>query len=471
MRTPAVVIGILTLLRAGAARADDSVDYVFEEGVIGCVLYLPTLGDHIGPALGLRVAHDELVVGRSGTIDDLIARVPAVAGVALEERIGGGLRLPGAPALSRIFADEVRIGLLPHAQVDVEPVAGGNQRSTTLAATFLHDGDPGGSVAGLLRGPIARDHAWYALGADLRPGTRQLYGRVDAAVTPDHQGRVIALATEAGWPAATPSSSTVAIPRELGPGGDDADVWLDARWRSRFDHGRFEVEVGATTETMVVAGERIDRRAARLGAVRRVRAFGPHELAASLEATADDVRVDLIDRWDLRPSVRLETALRIDDEVEPRAALTWDPTGEGGGAYFVDVAPDRLTTGGQHEVTAKLLLGGAWRRVVTDDVAEETVHGWALYRGWDPGLVLRAAVSRPLVEGAPITGHLDASYRLPVCIGDLIAAAGAARADGETAGTFAFGWHPTHFLRGLDVMLAAHAGDDPAFQLTASRIW
>jgi hypothetical protein len=117
------------------------------------------------------------------------------------------------------------------------------------------------------------------------------------------------------------------------------------------------------------------------------------------------------------------------------------------------------------------VLGGAWRRTAEEATAEDTVHGWALYRPWDPGLGARAAISGPLVKGAPVTAHVEASYRLTVCIGDLIAAAGAQHADEETRGTFAFGMQVTEFLDGLDVVAAAYTGDDPAFQLSASRTW
>lgn len=463
---------------------------------IGCYVPIdPAPIDHASPALGVRVERDHLVVARGGTVDDLLAMVPAIAGLRREERIGGGLRLPGAPALSLVFADEVAIRgrgddkavVSSGGQVDVEPLAGGNQRETMLRASFLHDGDAGGAIAALVRGPIDKDTAWYALGADLRPGTGQLYGRVDVAASPDHQGRVIAVGTATGWPAATPSSSTIAVPRLLGDmDGRVGDLWLDALWRSKLDDARLELEAGATTETLFVAGARVTRHAARIGATRRFRARGHHQLRATAEATADDLRVDLSDRWNLYPSLTLDAGVRAERTVEttylPHASLTWDPTAEGRSQYFVDLArrhldPDRaaiateLTAGGQNQVGEKLVLGGAWRRAETDGIARDAVHGWALYRPWDPGLVVRAAVSGPLVADAPVTSHLEASYRLTVCIGDLIAAAGAAHVDRSTNGTFAFGWQAGDFARGLEVVIAGHTGDDPAFQLTAARAW
>ena len=463
-----------------AAVSHPDVSYTFEGSVesIGCYFPMaPTVMERAWPALGVTVEREDLTIGRSGTVADLLAMVPAVAGVPLEERLDGGLRLPGSPALSRVFAEEVVIGLLPHPQVDVAPLSGQNERETTLAATFLHDGDAGGGLAALLRGPIAKDHAWYAVGADLRGDTGQVYGRLDAAATPDHQFRMIALATAPGWPAAAPSASTVAVPRLIGGGGEDGrlgDVWLDARWRSRLDDHRLELEAGATTQTLVVDGERITRHAARAGVVRRLRLRGSHELRAAVEATQHegDVRVDLIDAWNLTPSVQLDVAVRVEDrEAAPRAALTWDPSAEGRSRYFVDLRPGALTAGGQNQIGEKLVLGGAWRRTAEEAAAEDTVHGWALYRPWDPGLGARAAISGPLVKGAPVTAHVEASYRLTVCIGDLVAAAGVAHADDSTRGTFAFGMQVTEFLDGLDVVAAAYTGDDPAFQLSAARTW
>ncbi len=424
---------------------------------IGCVFTVPLYVTE-RPALGRTIR--DVVAARAGTIDDLIALVPETAA---QVRIEGGRRLPGAPAMSLAFLDGAVLAtandgdrvVSTAGRIDIDATAGSNQTDGQARAAI---GTAGEELAGVIGGAIARDRAWYALGGDLRVAgdevTGQGYARVDLATDDEHQGRVIALATAPGWPAADAApaiaraTSSTSRPRW-------ADLWVDAAYRARLDDGKLDVDAGATAEALAIDGGELTRHAARAAITQRRRWLGYQSWRAEAELGAGagpdggrrDVHLMLGDSWmpreDLTIAVGITAERRRVGERSigaalPHAAVVWDPTDEGTAGLFVDVsrradldaaAPavwTEVTAGAEGEVHARreVLVGAAVRR--RGEVDE--LAGWLTW----PGIGLRVSGSHPIDDAGAPRARVELTRDWQVCIGALYAAAGAAL-DGDAA--------------------------------------
>lgn len=271
-----------------------------------------------------------------------------------------GLRLPaGTGPITGLLIDDVEIrragyparwGGAAGTITDLEPIGGTNEHHQ---AALVRGGAQRYQTAATAAGPIARDHVWFAVGAspwrDRARSGHSLLGRLHWAVSPEHQGDVIALAT------------TERTPR------DEVDVAGGGlAWMSRDDDHRLQLDLGlggftARHRPLTGAAWRDDRLEAHARVTRRAGYSRGHRLVAGVDGALDRrdaggkrgfavraLGVHLDDTWTLRPNLGVELGARWDGEqvrdprgdlqrsaISPRLGAWYDWTREGQSRAFV----------------------------------------------------------------------------------------------------------------------------------------
>lgn len=482
------------------------------------------------PSLGATLRRAEVALARTFTTLDVATLAPwrAPDGAVTAVRLDGARRLGGAPPLSLAFVADATTRtrwsddghVVGARELDVTSAAGGNAAARWLRLGAIRDADATAELATLWRGPLARDRAWYAAGADLRGGrdgvASQLYGRLDAAPRLDDQLAAVAVVSTRGWPGpddgdAAPGLAAPglaargdAVARVVAPSRARlVDAWLDASWRGRRDAGRWQLDAGATLERLRPPGERIatERAAARAAIVRRERAGGDHTLRAGGEVGAGagpagaghDHALWLSDAWQPTASLTVVAGVHAEARVDgparravvaPHATLAWASWDGRRPRLFVDasrraaldaVAPadaapwTEYVAGGDLEVAETLALGAAWRARGGAGAARQAALGWLGWRptGWLAGTEARAAWELDLGAGGAhaLTAQLVHRRDHGALAGWQLAAALATDAAGARAGA-ALGWHGRRDVDGgrpaLGVDVEAYAGASPA---------
>jgi hypothetical protein len=299
-------------------------------------------------------------------------------------RIGGALRMTGAPALALGLIEEVTVATMrgdaplpAGGGLDIDVRTGSNE-NRGIARIALGETTALEAGAG---GPIVEDHAWWSAAAVLGDGMQQALATVAYMVGMDEQGETVALHTDAP---STPTGARVATPTAA------RDDWADTSWHSRFDDNKLQFVEGVTGERLERGDEVTTRIAGRAMLERYGKLLGRHQLRLGGElggGDAGEIRhrdgsVYARDHYEPTYSVAIDAGVRYDWRAfsdsrahvwQPHATLGWDWTQEGRGELFVTGA--RRATFDDREL-------GAWigtpfaRDDVTAGVRYELVDYW-----------------------------------------------------------------------------------------------
>ena len=261
--------------------------------------------------------------------------------------LDGNRRLGGSPAIALALLDEVDVYTMRGTH-DLDGASDGVMARTADGTNDNHGtarialGTDGPELEAATGGPIAVDSAWWWAGAVLGPDGQQELAKVTYAASVEEQGNVVAL--HQSEPAIPSNARAIAL-------GDTSDDYGAARWVSKLDDAKLQLEGGAT-------GERLDdgtlttRGAIHARIEDRFKLEGYHDLRSFAEVGGGDASgtphhdasASLTDNWQLVPNVVIDAGARWDerwfgaahaDVWQPHASIGYDWTDEGRSQVFV----------------------------------------------------------------------------------------------------------------------------------------